>query len=111
METVEIKSQDKTLAILVHLAGLFTSWVGPLIIYLIKKDSDPFTAANAREALNFQLTIMVALIISYILVFIIVGVFMVGIVMLINLIFSIRAAVKASNGSNYRYPFTIRLIN
>ena len=110
METTEFQTQDKTFAILVHLAGLFTSWVGPLIIYLIKKDSDPFTAANAREALNFQLTIMFAYIISAILIVVLVGIVLIWAVVLINLIFSIRAAVKASNGDNYRYPLTIRLI-
>ena len=110
METAGLKTQDKTLAILVHLFGLFTSWVGPLVVYLIKKESDPFTAASAREALNFQLTIMFALIVCAILTVILVGIFLMWLVIMFNLIFCIVAAVKTSNGQDYRYPLTIRLI-
>lgn len=110
METAGLKTQDKTLAILVHLFGLFTSWVGPLVVYLIKKESDPITADSAREALNFQLTIMFAFIVCAFLTVILIGLFMMWIVILFNLIFSIVAAVKTSNGQNYHYPLTVRLV-
>lgn len=104
-------SEDKTLGILVHLGGLFTSWVIPLIIYLIKKgDGDTFTVRNAREALNFQITVFIGLMVSFILAFILIGIFIMWAIGLFNLIFCILAAVKASNGEVYRYPLTLRLI-
>ena len=110
MDTTALKTQDKTLATIVHLAGLMTSWFGPLVIYLIKKDNDAFTAAHAREALNFQITLMLAFIVCAILTVVLIGLFMMWVVVMADLIFSIVAAVKASNGKDYRYPLTIRLI-
>lgn len=102
----------RTLAILVHIGGLFTSWIAPLVIYLISK-SDPnaaFATDNARESLNFQITVFIAFFVCFILAFLVIGVFLIWIVMLANLILCIMAAVKASNGVAYRYPMTIRLI-
>ena len=103
--------QDKTVAILVHIGSLFFSWLAPLIVYLIKKGSDEeFTVHHAREALNFQLTLMVAYFMCFLLSFILIGLFLIWFVMLANLILSITAAVKASNGVDYRYPLTIRFV-
>ena len=103
------RTQDTTLAILSHVGGLFTSWVAPLIIYLIKKDdADKFSAENAREALNFQITLIIWYFACFILSFVLIGLFMFWLVALGNLVFSIIAAVKASNGVVYRYPLTWR---
>ena len=104
--------ENTTVAILVHIGGLFTSWVVPLIVFLINKsDSEKiFTTDNAREALNFQISVFIAYVLCFILSFVLIGLFMFWIVMMANLVLSIVAAVKASNGSTYRYPMTIRLI-
>lgn len=105
------RTQDTTLAILSHVGGLFTSWVAPLIIYLIKKDdADKFSAENAREALNFQITLIIWYFVCFILSFVLIGLFLFWIVALANLVCSIVAAVKASNGVTYRYPLTLRLV-
>lgn len=110
--TPSAQSTDKTLAILVHIGGLFTSWIAPLIIYLIKKgENDAFTTDNAREALNFQITVMIAYFVCFILTFVLIGILLFWVVMMANLVLCIVAAVKASNGERYRYPMTIRLIN
>jgi uncharacterized Tic20 family protein len=102
---------DKTTAILVHIGSIFFSWLAPLIIYLVKKDDpDRFTVDHAREALNFQLTLLVAYIGCFILSFVLIGLFLFWVVMLGNLVLCIIAAVKASNGLDYRYPMTIRFI-
>ena len=107
-----IQKQDTTLGVLAHLGGLFTSWVAPLIIYLIKKDdADKFLAENAREALNFQITLWLWYIVCFVLSFVLIGLFMFWLVAVANLVLSIIAAVKASNGVVYRYPLTVRLIN
>jgi len=100
------------MAILAHIGGLFTSWLAPLIIYLVKK-SEPegaFDTENAREALNFQLSIFLAYVACFVLSFVLIGLLMVWIVVVANLVLSIVAAVKASNGIVYRYPLTLRLI-
>ena len=106
-----IHKQDTTLGVLSHIGGLFTSWVAPLIIYLIKKDeADKFSAENAREALNFQITLILWYIVCFVLSFVLIGLFMFWLVALGNLILSIIAAVKASSGVVYRYPLTWRIV-
>ena len=109
--TTSVTQEDKTLAILVHIGGLFFSWIAPLVLYLVKKDSnEKFTVYHAREALNFQLTLLIVYFGCFILSFILIGIFLLWIAMLANLILSVLAAVKASNGVDYRYPMTIRFI-
>jgi uncharacterized protein len=102
---------DKTLGILVHILGIFFGWLAPLVIYLVKKgEGDTFTIDNAKEALNFQITVFILVIGCMILSFILIGAFLIWIVILSNFILSIVAAVKTSNGVAYRYPMTLRLI-
>lgn len=109
--TTSANQTDKTFAILVHIGGLFFSWLAPLIIYLVKKGShEDFTIHHAREALNFQLTLLIVYFACFILSFILIGLFLFWIAMLSNLILSVMAAIKASNGIDYRYPMTIRFV-
>ena len=96
------------------LAGLFTGGigniVGPLIIWLIKKDTMPFAADQAKEALNFQITVFIAIVISWILAFVLIGLLLMPLVGIANLVLCIIAGIKANNGESYRYPFALRLI-
>lgn len=104
-------SDDKTLAILVHVSGLFFGFLVPLVLYLVKKDQgETFLVSNAREALNFQLTVTIAMFACIVLMFAVIGVFLIWVVWLADLVLCIVAAVKTSEGKDYRYPFTLRLI-
>lgn len=107
-------SDEKTLALVAHLLGILTWFVGALIIWLIHKDqpSKPFVNAQAKEALNFQITMTIGYGISLVLVFASVGLlfFLPGLLALINLVLCIVAGVKAHSGETYRYPFTLRVI-
>lgn len=100
------------MALAAHLLGIFTWFIGALIIWLINKDdaSKAFVTDQAKEALNFQITVTIAMVISIILMVVIIGGILAPIVGIINLVFCIIAAVKANNGEAYRYPFTLRLI-
>ena len=105
------RTQDTTLAILSHVGGLFTSWVAPLIIYLIKKDdADKFSAENAREALNFQITLLIIYVIGTVLTIILIGALINLAAWIACIILSIMAGLKANEGVAYRYPFALRLI-
>jgi len=104
-------SDDKNIAVLTHLGGIFFSIFPALIVWLLKKDDSPYLASQAREALNFQITMLLAYFVSGILVFILIGFMLMGIIWLANIILSLLAAVAASKGENYQYPFTLRLIN
>ena len=110
--TASTTNNNRTMAILAHIGGLFTSWLAPLVIFLINKSdsSESFTTDNAREALNFQISVFIAYLVCGVLSFVLIGLFLFWVVMLANLVLCILAAVKASNGVSYRYPLTIRLI-
>lgn len=107
----EVSSNDKNLAVLTHLSGILFSFIPGLIVWLLQKDSNPYVADQAREALNFQITLLIAYVISYILAFILIGFVFMGLLWLANIILCIVAAVAASKGESYRYPFTLRLIS
>lgn len=99
-----------TMAMLMHLLGIVTGFVGPLIIWMIKKDEDVFIDDQGKEALNFQITVVIAYLISGALTFVCIGFFMIPAIAIAVLVFSIIAGLKANEGVAYRYPLTIRLI-
>lgn len=98
------------LAMIAHLLGLVTGFLVPLIIYLLVDQSKPFAKRHAAEALNFQITLMIAFFVSGILSLILIGILGFIIFGLLDLICSIIATMKASNNEDYRYPMTIRFI-
>jgi len=102
--------EEKTMGMLCHLLAIFTGFIGPLVIWLMKKDTMPFVNDQGKEVINFQITIFLCFIVCGILTFIIIGVFLMPLVLLANLIFLILGTLKAKDGIAYRYPFAIRLI-
>lgn len=84
--------------------------VGPLVVWLIKKEEIPFVDEQGKESLNFQISMMIYLLVCIPFVFIIIGVFMIAAVLLADFILTILAGIKANNGEHYRYPLTIRFI-
>lgn len=101
--------EERGLGAVTHILGLFTGFLGPLIVYLVKTD-EGFARDQAREALNFQITVMIASIISAILIVVLIGIALIIIVGILDLIFCIIAAVRANNGEFYRYPINISFI-
>ena len=102
-------SDERVLAILSHILAIVPGIgiLGPLVIYLVKKDESGFIAANARESLNFQLTI----ILLYIILFItLIGVLLWWVVAILNLVLVIVASIRASENKIYRYPISFRLV-
>lgn len=102
---------EKSTALLAHLLGLFTGFLGPLIIYLTVKDDQPFAKHHAAEALNFQLTVLIASLVSIILVFVLIGIVMIFVVAIYAFVFAIVATVAANRGEWYRYPVNIRMVS
>ena len=102
---------DKTIAILTHISGIFFSFVVPLVVWLISKDTKPWLTAESKEALNFQLTMLIGYLIAGVLTPFLIGIFIYPVVWILTLAFCIVAAVKTSQGGPaYVYPLTIRLI-
>ncbi|MBE2216400.1 MAG: DUF4870 domain-containing protein [Opitutaceae bacterium] len=98
------------MAMLAHLLAIFFGFIPPLIIWLVKKQDSPFIEDQAKEALNFQITVAIAFFISIILIFVVIGGLLMPVIGIVNLIFCIIAALKANDGVAYRYPFALRLI-
>jgi uncharacterized protein len=110
--------EERNWALLAHLSGLVASalggmaFLGPLVVWLIKKDQSPFVADQAKEALNFQIAVTIALLVSFVIAFLTcIGAILLPIVGIGSLVFAIIAAMEANKGVYYRYPYTIRLIN
>ena len=103
-------TDDRNLAMLAHLLGIVSGFVGALIIWLIKKDQSAYVDEQGKEALNFQITMLIAFVGAWILVFILIGALLFPLLLVANLVFCILAAVAASKGEHYRYPVAIRLL-
>ncbi|MCB1087765.1 MAG: DUF4870 domain-containing protein [Verrucomicrobiae bacterium] len=106
---------DKTFGMLAHLLGALTSFVGPLVIWLIKKEESPFVSDQGREALNFQLTLLIGYVAAIILSFVpfvgCVTALLFPAIGIVGLIFGILGCLEANKGTAYRYPFAIRMIS
>lgn len=105
-----ISQDSKNLAMLCHLLGLLTNFIGPLILWLIKKDTDAYVEEQGKEALNFQITVLIAAIVSGITAVLCIGAVLGLVVGIADLVLSIMACIAASKGEHYRYPVSIRLI-
>ena len=101
---------DKTLAILTHLSGIFFSAIVPLIVWLTSKETKPWLSNQSKEALNFQITVLIGYVIASALMVVLVGFFLFFAIWAVNIVLCIVAALRASQGGEYRYPLTVRLI-
>jgi uncharacterized protein len=117
METAEQNMRDERLwASMAHVSTFagylipFGNVLGPLIVYLVQKDRSAFAAEQAKESLNFQLTMMFYLVTSAILCLVLIGIPMLIAGVVFELVCVIIAAVRASRGEPYRYPMTLRLV-
>ncbi|CDZ99117.1 hypothetical protein BN1048_00239 [Jeotgalicoccus saudimassiliensis] len=101
---------DKTLVIVTYVLMFFTAVIGPLIIWVIKKDEDPATEAVLRNLLNFGISYTIYLIIAGLTTIILIGYILSPLIGLAFYIFIIIGIVKSSDGEIYRAPFTIDFI-
>lgn len=113
-----IGKEERTWAMACHLSalsGYFTaglgSIVGPLVIWLIKKEDMPFVDEQGKEALNFQITIAIAAVVSVVLMIVVIGFLLFALLAIYYLVMIVLAAIKSNEGEHFRYPFTLRLIS
>jgi uncharacterized Tic20 family protein len=100
-------SDERTLAVLSHILTIVAPILAPLIIYLIKKDESKYVAYHAKESLNFQITLMIVVIV---LLVTIVGLIFIWAIPIVALVFVVIATIRASEGVYYKYPVSLRLI-
>ena len=113
----QISKDARTWGMLCHIAALagyilpaFGWIIGPLVVWLIKKEEFPFVDEQGKEAMNFQISMFIYAIVAGLLCFACIGFVLLPAVAVIDLIFLIIAAIKANDGEHYRYPLTIRFI-
>lgn len=116
-DNTPVSKDEQNWAMFCHLAALagflipFGNIIGPLVIWLTKKDTMPLVDRHGKEALNFQITVSIAVVICFVLMLVLIGVFLLFIVGIGALVMTIIAAVKVSNGEfDYQYPFALRLV-
>jgi len=121
---VSAESPDaKTMGMLAHLLVIFTGFIGPLIIWLVKKDQSPFVNQQGKEALNWGITITIAFVAIFVLSFLVVWIPVLGLIVgwmlycligpaigVCNIVFGILSTITVNKGQPYRYPVCIRLI-
>jgi uncharacterized Tic20 family protein len=111
------EDEERKWAMFAHI-GTFSSmfiplgnFIAPIVIWQLKKNESDFVVDQAKESLNFQITIIIYALISFLLVFIFIGFFLIFALVIFSLIIVIVAGVKANNGEYYRYPMCLRLIS
>jgi uncharacterized Tic20 family protein len=106
------ESDERTWAMLGHLGGILISFVAGLIVYLVYKDRSQYLKEQGAEALNFQITMVIASLVAGVLVAVSFGLlfFLPFAVWVVQIAFGIIAGLAANKHENYRYPFSIRLV-
>lgn len=99
---------------LVALVGLLGNGIGfllgPLVAWLVLRERDPFIDAQGKEAVNFQITMVIATAVCFPLVFVFVGLLLLPAIGVFDVVMVILASLKANQGESYRYPLTIRFL-
>lgn len=108
-EQPEISKEARNMAMLCHLLGI-VGFFAPLVIWLNEKDKHKFVNEHGQAAMNYQISIIIYYLASWMLCFIIVGFFMLIALVIMHIIFVIMGAVKSSKGKPWRYPIAIRFI-
>lgn len=108
--------QDRTWAMLCHVASFagfvvpFGNIVGPLVVWLIRKEAHPLVDDQGKESLNFQITMTIAVAVSVLLAFLLIGLPILLGLIVYDVVAVVLASIKANEGVAYRYPLTLRLV-
>lgn len=111
-----LSKDSLNMGMLCHLLALsgfiipFGNILGPLIIWLLKKDTDPYVDEQGKESVNFQISVAIYAIVCLVLMLVVIGIFLFAIVAIGALVLTIIGTIKASKGEPWKYPLTIRLI-
>ena len=98
-------------ATLAHISGALFHLLGPLVIYLVVKDRGPYVRTQAAEALNFWITVDLALLVSAVLVLVLIGIIGLIAIPVVAIVLAIVAAVATNRGEDYRYPVNLRIVH
>ena len=103
-------SDERTIAMLAHLITFVSSFIGPLVIYLVKKDESAFVGDQAKEVLNFHLSVLIYCVVAFLSIFVLIGFVLLPALGVFVFVVTIIGAIRANEGTTYRYPLCIRFI-
>ena len=103
--------EERLMAALAHGLAIVLGFIPPLVIFLVKGDESEFVKDQSKEALNFQITVTIALLVCSGLTVVFIGCLLLPVVAIGDLVLCLIAALKAYEGTRYRYPWTLRLID
>lgn len=110
-QPVAASVDEHNLGVVSHILGLFTSIVGPIVMYFLYKDTaTEKLRGNIVNTLNWQISLVIYTLVSFVLTIIVIGALGIVILSILNIVFSIIGAVEASKGNIYKYPLTINFI-
>jgi len=109
-------SEERNWALASHVGTFVAAWfamgfLAPLVIMLVKGKESAFVRRHAVESLNFQISLLIYLVISAVLALVLIGFVLMAAVGIFALVVIILATVKAANGEEYRYPLCIRMVS
>lgn len=104
------ESDARLWSMLAQISGIVLGFIGSLVVMLVFGPRNSFVKSQSTEALNFQITIAIAYVVSLILTLVVIGAFLMLIVWIVNIVFCIIAGLKNYNGEEYRYPLTFRFV-
>lgn len=109
-------AEERNWAAAAHIGSLVAAWfalglIAPLIVLLVKGGSSPYIRRHAVESLNFQINALLYIVACFVLMFVLIGFVLIVVYGIFYLVCVITATVRASNGAEYRYPLTLRLVH
>lgn len=102
--------EEQGWGVAMHLGGLVLSWLVPVVLWLVFRERSRMLDDHGKEAVNWQITFFIFYVISVVLMLVLVGFVLLPLLYIVNVIFSILAALAAYRRQPFRYPFAIRLL-
>lgn len=116
VENAALDKDTKLWGMLCHLSALlmfvipFGNIIGPVVVWMIKKDEAPFINEQGKESINFQISMTIYIFVALILMLLVIGILLLIILGIVELVLIIIASVQANDGKSYKYPFTMRFV-
>jgi uncharacterized protein len=111
-----VTGDERTWGMLAHLSALlgmivpFGNVIAPFLIWRARRDQSAFVGEHAKEALNFNLSVLLGVAACYVLTWLLIGLLLLAVLLVAWFILTLRAAIRASEGHSYRYPFAFRFV-
>src|SRR5262249_43800042 len=93
-----------------HMGGIVLGFLAPLIIWMMKKDQSKFVDDQGKEALNFQLTMLIGHLVGLATSLVFIGLILWPVIIILNIVYCILGGMAANRGEVYRYPFAFRIV-